>query len=132
MWCACIGTRAHGSRVSALEKRQPHLTLQLAADAPDDAQVLLDDVPLDRATVGTALALNPGDHAVVVKASGHEDAKYAVKLAEGDNQTLPIAVTPKAAPPPPPPPPPPAAPAPKPPEIRNGNTPTGETPPTRG
>lgn len=92
-------------RLAALEKRQPHLTLQLAADAPADAQVLLDGAPLDKATLGTSLPLDPGDHVVVVKAAGHDDAQFAVKLAEGDNQTLPLAVTAKAAPPPPPPPP---------------------------
>jgi hypothetical protein len=119
-------------RLAALEKRQPHLTLQLAADAPADAQVLLDDVPLDKATIGAALALNPGEHAVVVKAVGHEDAKYAVKLAEGDNQTLPIAVTPKAAPPPPPPPPPKPAPPPKPVESVNVSTSSGSTRRTLG
>lgn len=101
-------------RLAALEKRLAHLTLQLAADAPAGSQVFLDDAPLEQASLGAALPLNPGDHVVVVKAAGHDDAKYAVKLAESDNQTLPVGVTPKAAPPPPPPPPPPkVAPSPK-------------------
>ena len=93
-------------RLAAVEKRVAHLTLQLAADAPAGTQVLRDDVPLEQASLATAQALNPGDHVVVVKATGHDDAKYAVKLAEGDNQTLPIAAGPTtavAAPPPPPP-----------------------------
>lgn len=95
-------------RLAAVEKRVAHFTLQLAADAPAGTQVFHDDVPVDAAALGTSVAANPGDHAVVVKASGHEDAKYALKLAEGDNQTLPIAAGPaivvQAAPPPPPPP----------------------------
>ncbi len=96
-------------RLAGVEKRLAHLTLQLAAGAPADAQVYRDDALLEPAALGTALPQNPGDHVVVVKAAGHDDAKYSVKLAEGDNQTLPIAVGPATAPqaPPPPPPPPP-------------------------
>jgi hypothetical protein len=93
-------------RLAAVEKRVAHLSLQLAADAPAGTQVLRDDVPVDQASLANAQALNPGDHVVVVKATGHDDAKYSVKLAEGDNQTLPIAAGPTiavAAPPPPPP-----------------------------
>jgi len=97
-------------RLAALEKRLAHLTLQLAGDAPADAQVFRDDAPLERASLGSAATLSPGDHVVVVKASGHDDAKYPLKLAEGDNQTLPIAAGPSTAPPAPLPPPPKAAP----------------------
>src|SRR6187551_2965351 len=98
------------ARRAAVEKRLAHLTLQLAADAPAGAQVFSDDVLLDAASLGTALTTNPGDHVVVVKAPEREDAKYSVKLADGDSQTLPIAAgpltaKPAAAPPPPPPPP---------------------------
>ena len=94
-------------RLAAVEKRVAHLTLQLAANAPAGTQVLRDDVPLEQASLATAQALNPGDHVVVVKATGHDDAKYPVKLVEGDNQTLAVAAGPAtavAAPPPPPPP----------------------------
>jgi hypothetical protein len=94
-------------RLAAVEKRVAHLSLQLAADAPAGTQVLRDDVPLEPGALASSQALNPGDHVVVVKATGHHDAKYAVKLAEGDNQTLAIAAGPAmaaAAPPPPPPP----------------------------
>jgi hypothetical protein len=93
-------------RLAAVEKRVAHLSLQLAANAPAGTQVLRDDVALDHALLASAQALNPGDHVVVVKAAGHEDAKYPVKLAEGDNQTLAITAGPAiavAAPPPPPP-----------------------------
>jgi hypothetical protein len=95
-------------RLAAVEKRVARLTLQLAPGAPQGAQVLRDDVALEASSLGVALPMNPGDHVVVVKASGHDDAKYSVKLAEGDAQTLDIAVGPAivaAAPPPPPPPP---------------------------
>jgi hypothetical protein len=102
-------------RATAVEKRLAHLTLQLAGDTPANAQVFRDDTLLEPASLGTPLVANPGEHVVVVKAPEHTDAKYNVKLAEGDSQTLPIAVGPSNAPPPAPPPPPPkVAPAPKP------------------
>lgn len=95
------------ARRAAVEKRLARLTLQLAADTPPGAQVFSDDAPLDASSLGTPLTTNPGAHVIVVKAAEHDDAKYSVTLAEGDNQTLPIAAGPatvKAAPPPPPPP----------------------------
>ena len=94
------------SRISAVEKRVAHLTLQLAPNSPAGTQVLRDDVALDAASLGSALPTNPGDHTIVVKLAGHDDAKYPVKLADGANQTLAIAAGPAsgaesaAAPPP--------------------------------
>jgi hypothetical protein len=104
------------TRLAAVEKRVAHLTLQLAAGAPAGAQVLRDDVAVEPASLASALPMNPGDHVIVVKLAGHDDAKYAVKLAPGDNQTLAIAAGPVAgaqtasSPSPPPPPPTPVAP----------------------
>lgn len=114
-------------RLAAVEKRVAHLSLQLAANAPAGTQVLRDDLPLDQASLGTAQALNPGDHLVVVKATGHDDAKYPVKLAEGDNQTLAIAAGPAiAAAPPPPPPPPLRVVAPPPPQPQDSGSGSGQ------
>lgn len=109
-------------RLAAVEKRVARLTL---ANAPAGAQVFRDDVALDPATLGSPLPMNPGDHVIVVKLAGHDDAQYAVKLGEGDNQTLAIPAGPAtkvAAPPPPPPPPPkPVAPPPPPEASSNGS-----------
>ncbi len=101
-------------RLAAVEKRVAHLTLQLAAEAPPEAQVLRDGVVVDAASLAAAQPLNPGDHVVVVKLAGHEDAQYDVKLAEGDHQTLTLAPGPATPPPPAPPPPPPPVIAPPP------------------
>lgn len=84
------------SRLAAIEKRVAHLTLQLAPNTPAGAQVLRDDVPLEPAALAGALPTNPGEHVILVKLAGHDDAKYAVKLAEGDHQSLPIAPGPAA------------------------------------
>ena len=97
------------SRLAAVQKRVAHLTLQLASTA-SGAQVLCDDAAIEPATLTSSLPMNPGDHVVVVKLAGHDDAKYPIKLADGDNQTLAIAPGPAgghqavAAPAPPPPP----------------------------
>jgi len=82
------------ARLAAVQKRVAHLTLQLAANTPAGVQVSRDDVPLEPASPAGALPMNPGDHVIVVRLAGHDDAKYAVKLADGDNQTLPIAAGP--------------------------------------
>ena len=101
------------ARLAAVQKRLAHLTLQLAANAPAGAQVLRDDVPLEAASLASALPMDPGDHVILVRLAGHDDAKFPVKLGEGDNQTLAIAVGPAtgsqgSAPPPPPSSPPPS------------------------
>ena len=85
------------ARLAATQKRVAHLTLQLAANAPAGVQVLSDDEALDAASLGSARPMNPGEHVIVVKAAGHDDAKYSVKLADGDNQTLAIAAGPAAS-----------------------------------
>lgn len=85
------------SRLASAQKRVAHLTLQLAP-VPAGAQVVCDDVVLESASLAAPLPLNPGAHVVLVKLAGHDDAKYSVKLAEGDNQTLPITAGPATVP----------------------------------
>jgi hypothetical protein len=80
----------------AVQKRVAHLTLQLAAGG-QGAQVLRDDVLLEAGSIGSALPTNPGDHVIVVKLAGHDDAKYPIKLADGANQTLAIAPGPASS-----------------------------------
>src|SRR3954471_7704195 len=86
------------ARLVVVQKRLAHLTLQLGAGATG-AQVLRDDVPLEPASLGAALPMNPGEHVILVKLAGHDDARYPVKLTNGDNQTLAIAAGPLSGPP---------------------------------
>jgi hypothetical protein len=81
---------------AAVQKRVAHLTLQLAASG-QGAQVLRDDVLLDAGSLGGPLPTNPGDHVIVVRLAGHDDAKFPVKLADGANQTLAIAPGPASS-----------------------------------
>jgi len=99
-------------RLAAVEARVVHLTLQLAPTAPAGTQVFRDDVLVEVGSLGVAVPVNPGAHAVVVKAAGRQDGRYDVTFPEGDTQNLTVdagAVIPVNAPPPPPPPPKPVA-----------------------
>lgn len=112
------------SRRAAVEKRIAHLTLQLAPEARAGVEVLRDDTPLESEQIGSAMAMDPGEHSIVVKLAGHDDAKYPLKLGDGEEQTLAIAPGPASAvavsPPAPEPPAPllkPTPPAPTPPRV---------------
>jgi hypothetical protein len=79
------------SRLAAVQKRVAQLTLKLPPNAPPGVQVLSDGSALEPASLAAAVPMNPGDHVIVVKLAGHDDAKFNVKLADGDNQSLAIA-----------------------------------------
>jgi len=81
-------------RVASLGTRMPRLNIQFAPGVPTDAQVYRDEVMLGRVSLSTALPTNPGEHKISVRAPGHEDSKYAVKLSERDNKTLTVDVGP--------------------------------------
>lgn len=106
-------------KIEKLEARLPHLTLSLEPGAPEDAEITRDGVVVGRASLGTALPVNPGAHDVVVRVPGHEDRHFRVELAESASQQLVLAPGPALAPPPPevgaPPPKPEPIPAPAPP-----------------
>ena len=87
-------------RLSALGARMPRLNIQFAPGAPTDAQVYRDEVLLGRVSLGTALPTNPGEHKISVRAPGHEDTKYSVKLSERDSRTLTVDVGPVSKTPP--------------------------------
>lgn len=86
--------------LSAIEPRMPRLNIQLSPGAPPDAQVYRDDVLLGRVSLGTPLPTNPGEHRITVRAPGHDDWKYTLKLAERDTQLVTANVGPvnKSAP----------------------------------
>jgi hypothetical protein len=87
-------------RVASLSTRMPRLNIQFAPGVPADAQVYRDEVLLGRVSLSTALPTNPGEHKISVRASGHDDSKYTVKLSERDNKTLTVDVGPVGKSPP--------------------------------
>ncbi len=78
-------------KAEALEPRLPRLTI-VGESLPDGAVVERDGVPIGAASMGVALPIDPGEHTVVVKASGRRDREYRVKLVEGERRVQRIEV----------------------------------------
>lgn len=77
-------------RVAALEPRLPHLTIASAGSLGEDATILRDGVHMGTATLGVSVPVDPGDHAIVVRAPGRQDATFEVTLAEGEARSIDI------------------------------------------
>ena len=86
------------SRLDALAKRMPHLTLRLAPQSPPSAVVVLDGGPLPPALLGTAIPADPVTHIIVVHAEGHADKTIEVPLSEGEQKEVPLEAGPGEAP----------------------------------
>ena len=83
-------------RAKALEPRVPKLTLTLVGATPD-AEVVRDGVALGAASMGVALPVNPGAHALVARAKGHEDTTQNVSIAEGESKRVELQLGPARA-----------------------------------
>jgi hypothetical protein len=83
--------------IAALEKRLPRLTLRIDAGAPDGTRVERDGVDLGASVLGLPVPVNPGQHVVVVHASGHQDRSYTVSLDEGQLVELGLSAGPATA-----------------------------------
>jgi hypothetical protein len=88
---------AAASKLLALEKRMPRLTLKLAPGAPPAVEVIRDGTALGPISLGLALPTDPGDHTIVVRARGHADAITHVGLAEAEEQEVLVTVGPEVA-----------------------------------
>lgn len=84
------------ARLAAMQKKVASVTLQLA-NAPAGVQVLRDDVAVEASALGGPLPISPGEHVIVVRLAGHDDAKFPIKLADGDSQTVALAVGPTSS-----------------------------------
>ncbi|MEJ7734915.1 MAG: tetratricopeptide repeat protein [Polyangiaceae bacterium] len=71
-----------------IRPRVPRVTFTLASP-PGDLTLTLDGLPLAASSLDTALALNPGDHAVAAEA-GKARFDRSFTLAEKDRITIPI------------------------------------------
>jgi hypothetical protein len=85
-------------RAAQIEQKVPHLTIKLAADAPPDSHVLRDALELGAASLGIALPVDPGPHAVRVSAAGHEESTTKVTVGEGESRVIEVAPGPAVAP----------------------------------
>jgi hypothetical protein len=77
-------------QLAAIEKKIPHLTITMAPNAPANCTVSRDGVPVDPATLGAAVGVNPGEHAVVANASGYPPRTFYVTLAEGETARIKV------------------------------------------
>jgi hypothetical protein len=93
-------------RALGLDARLPRLTIVLAPAAPPHAVVERDGVVLGPPSLGIALPIDPGWHAITVKSPGRLTATTTVLLAEGEEGRVDIDVGAPIAPgrdtPPPP------------------------------
>jgi tetratricopeptide (TPR) repeat protein len=78
------------TRASALEPRLARLTIVLAPSAPKDAVVERDGVVLGPPSMGIPLPVDPGPHAIVVKAKGRPDGTTQLTLAEGEAKRVEV------------------------------------------
>lgn len=81
------------ARLRELEARLPWLTLELEGAVPG-AKVLRDGIVLEAASLGIALPVDPGEHTIVVRAPGHADQEFTVRLEEREKKELAVRVGP--------------------------------------
>ncbi len=84
------------ARLAAIEPRLSHLTLTLDPDQPAGVAVARDDVPISPAALGVSLAVNAGDHDVVVTAPGREKSRIHITIKEGEHREAALHAGPKA------------------------------------
>lgn len=78
-------------RAAALEKRIARLRLRLEAE---QATVECDGVSVDTAAFDSYVAMDPGEHVLVVKANGRADMRSKIRLGEGESREVELTVGP--------------------------------------
>ena len=78
-------------RIAALDRRIPHLRVDLAVNA-DLSELVIerDGVVVDRGLQGSAMPLDPGLHTVEVTAPGRLRWSTQVELSEGERRTIEV------------------------------------------
>lgn len=82
--------------IAALEPRVPKLRV-VVASAPSGLEVRRDGAALPAAALGEPLPIDPGAHEIRASAPGHETETRALTLAEGQTETVELALRPVAA-----------------------------------
>ena len=76
------------ARRASLERRVPKLSVDLAADSPSDARILIDGAEVSLEIVGRGVMCDIGPHTIVVSAAGRLDETVLVDLRVGDAKTV--------------------------------------------
>jgi hypothetical protein len=86
-------------RSALLEKHVARVVVRLGPDAPPGSTVERDGAPVEAASLGTVVRLDPGEHTFVVRAPGRPDARTALRFADGESKEVQLAPGAVAAPP---------------------------------
>lgn len=80
------------SKLEALEKRTPHITVKTAGELPKGALVSLDGAPPVSPDRITTVSVDPGHHTVTLTLPNHRDATTTVEVAESETNTVTLSV----------------------------------------
>jgi tetratricopeptide (TPR) repeat protein len=78
--------------VIRLEKRVPRVTIQVAKGTPADVTVVRDGIRLGRASLGTALPVDPGSHEIIVSAPNYSEKRFTFHVDENETKTVEVTV----------------------------------------
>jgi len=78
------------SRVTALEKKLPRLTIQVAGPSEPASKVLRDETEIGTAGRGVPLPVDPGEHVVVLRTPGRFDGSAKIVVAEGESKLVTV------------------------------------------
>lgn len=79
-------------QLALLDKRVARVTFTLAAGAPKETRLRLDDTEVEAAKLTTPQPLDPGPHRLVVVAPGRRDRAQSLGLAEGQRSSVELTV----------------------------------------
>ena len=79
-------------RESALQGRIPKLVLKLPPNLPAGTVVERDGVAAAPTALADPIDVDPGNHAIVIRAPGHTDMRVAIRMAEGETRELELTV----------------------------------------
>jgi hypothetical protein len=83
---------AAGDRLQALGKRIGQVTLVMPPRPPGDVEIRIDDAPVSPTAAASPIPLEPGNHVVVVTATGAAPFRSEVALSEGAHASLPVSL----------------------------------------
>ncbi len=87
------------AQIAALAPHVPTLTLRLPAGAPADTLVKRDGQVVPSLSLGTALAVDPGEHAITTQVPGGPVVSHVVTLQKGEKKELGLTIKLQADPP---------------------------------
>ena len=79
-------------RITALEKRLPHLSIHLPASAPAGITVMRGQAEVHAAALGVPMAVDPGLQTLTATVPGHLPATTTVTIAEGESKDVTLKI----------------------------------------